>query len=54
MAATAVPLEEYLTTSYDPDCDYVDGEIQERNLGEYDQGRLQGAIFAYFYNRRKE
>jgi Uma2 family endonuclease len=32
----------------------VDGEVQERNLGEFDHARLQGAIFAYFYNRRKE
>jgi Uma2 family endonuclease len=54
MATTAVTIEEYLSTSYRPDCDYVDGEVQERNLGEFDHARLQGAIFAYFYNRRKE
>ena len=28
-----VSVEEYLHTSYRPDCDYVDGEVQERNLG---------------------
>jgi Uma2 family endonuclease len=54
MATTAVTIEEYLSTSYRPDCDYVDGEIQERNLGEYDHARLQAAILAYLYNRRKE
>jgi len=54
MATTAVTIQEYLSTSYRPDCDYVDGEIQERNVGTYDHGRLQGAIFAYFYVRRKE
>ena len=31
---TLVSVEEYLHTSYQPDCDYVDGEVQERNLGE--------------------
>ena len=25
--ATAVPLSEYLNTSYRPDCDYVNGEV---------------------------
>jgi hypothetical protein len=29
-----IPVSEYLKTSYSPDCDYVDGEVQERNLGE--------------------
>jgi hypothetical protein len=28
-----VSVEEYLHTSYQPDCDYVDGEVLERNLG---------------------
>src|SRR5205807_8946761 len=46
--------EEYLSTSYRPDCDYVDGVVLERNLGEYDHGRLQYAACAYYENRRKE
>ena len=49
-----VSIHEYLSTSYRPDCDYVDGVVLERNLGEYDHARLQGAVLAYFYNRRKE
>ena len=36
-----VPVEEYLHTAYEPDCDYVDGRVEERNLGEYEHGRLQ-------------
>jgi Uma2 family endonuclease len=32
---------EYLDNSYRPDCDYVDGEIEERNLGEKDHAILQ-------------
>jgi hypothetical protein len=29
---TVIPVSEYLSTTYRPDCDYVDGEVQERNL----------------------
>jgi Uma2 family endonuclease len=49
-----ISIGEYLSTSYDPDCDYVDGVVEERNLGETDHSSLQGAVFAYFFNRRKE
>ena len=45
---------EYLSTSYRPDRDYVDGVVVERNLGEYDHSRLQGEVFAYFHARRKQ
>ena len=37
----AIPLSEYLATSYRPDRDYVDGELQERNLGEREHALLQ-------------
>jgi Uma2 family endonuclease len=38
---TLITVSEYLRTSYSPDCDYVDGEVQERNLGEPDHSDLQ-------------
>jgi hypothetical protein len=41
---TLVSVEEYLHTSYDPDCDYVDGEIVERNVGELDHSDSQRRI----------
>jgi Uma2 family endonuclease len=53
-AGSLVSIHEYLNTSYRPDRDYVDGVALERNLGEYDHARLQGAVFAYFFARRKE
>lgn len=31
---TLVPLAEYLATSYDPDVEYVDGVLVERNVGD--------------------
>ena len=49
-----VSVEEYLRTSYRPDVDYVDGQIEERNLGEYDHGTLQLTIAAFLKSRSKE
>ncbi len=41
---TLVPLAEYLATSYRPDCDYLEGEVRERHLGE----RPHSFVQAYF------
>ena len=49
-----ISVEEYLSTSYRPDCDYVDGQLEERNLGEWDHNRLQTRISGYFLAREKE
>jgi hypothetical protein len=44
---TLISVEEYLRTSYRPDCDYVDGEVVERNVGEKDHSSLQKRIILY-------
>jgi len=49
-----IPVEEYLNTSYHPDCDYVDGQILERNMGEKPHSRLQGFFAAFFRSREDE
>jgi Uma2 family endonuclease len=41
MATTQVSLDEYLRTDYEPDCDYVDGELEERNVGEQEHSIAQ-------------
>jgi Uma2 family endonuclease len=41
MATTQVSLDDYLHTDYEPDCDYVDGELEERNLGEQEHSLTQ-------------
>ena len=51
---TFIPIEEYLHTSYHPDVDYVDGELQERNLGEQWHSVVQKTISALFYMHRKD
>jgi Uma2 family endonuclease len=53
-SGTLISVDEYLSTSYRPDCDYVDGHLEERNLGEFDHSRLQTAIAAYFFARQKQ
>jgi len=54
MQATLVPVEEYLSTNYDPDCEYVDGQIVERDLGEKTHSRIQGELLFHLYDRAKE
>ena len=60
MAAATQPvpalmsLEEYLRTSYHPDCDFVDGHIEERNMGELEHSTVQIAVGAWFFNHRAE
>jgi hypothetical protein len=45
MAVTIqVPLSEYLHTTYRPDCDYVDGEVLERNVGMTEHARIQALL----------
>jgi Uma2 family endonuclease len=36
-----ISVEEYLSTGYEPDCEYDDGVIVERNLGEFEHSFLQ-------------
>ena len=52
--ATVISVEEYLSHTYEPDCDYIDGHIEERNVGETDHSWLQAAFIGFFYPRRKE
>lgn len=43
-ASTLVSLEEYLSTSYEPDCDYVDGELEDRNVGKKSHAKAQSNL----------
>lgn len=53
-AATVISLKEYLETSYRPDCEYLDGELLERNVGEFDHARLQMLLSHYLCSREKQ
>lgn len=52
--ALSVSLDEYLRTSYRPDCEYIDGELLERNVGEWDHSRLQTLLSAYLRDCEKK
>ncbi len=51
--ATHVSLGEYLESAYRPDREFLDGELLERNVGEWDHSRLQGLLYGYLLNREK-
>ena len=53
-AASVISVEEYLSHTYEPDCDYIDGHLEERNLGEFDHAWLQTALVSYLFARRKQ
>ena len=47
-------LEEYLHTSYHPDCDFVDDHIEERNMGESEHSDIQTELLFWFRSRKTE
>jgi Uma2 family endonuclease len=51
---THVPVEVYLRSSYEPDAEYVDGQIEERPMGEFDHASWQQAIQLWFRNHERE
>jgi Uma2 family endonuclease len=52
--AHAVSLEEYLHTTYRPDCDWVDGELRERNVGQFDHANLQRVLCGKLFASEKQ
>jgi len=53
-ASVLVSESEYLHSSYDPDCELVDGRLLERNVGERDHSILQRELIYLFRSRRKD
>jgi Uma2 family endonuclease len=52
-ASLLVSEQEYLATSYEPDCEYDDGELLERNVGEQPHGILHLEFGAFLREHRK-
>jgi len=44
---TLISVEEYLASTFRPDCDYVDGHIEQRNLGELSHSRIQSRLVVF-------
>ena len=49
-----VSVEEYLSTVFEHDCEYVDGVIEERDLGEFEHSFLQLFLGSIFVAHRAE
>jgi len=48
-----ISLEEYMASAYEPDCDFVDGTLEQRNVGEWDHAQLQSEIITYLKRNYK-
>lgn len=51
IADSLISVEEYLDTDYEPDCEYNEGVLEERNLGEFEHSFLQTILATLFTNR---
>ena len=53
-ATTHISEEQYLRSSFEPDAEYVDGEVRMRPMGTYDHGDWQQAIQRWFAEHSQE
>jgi Uma2 family endonuclease len=51
--ATLISLDEYLSTSYEPDMEFVDGVLVRRNVGAQIHAKEQATIAIFFGQYRK-
>jgi|HubBroStandDraft_6_1064221.scaffolds.fasta_scaffold136430_1 Uma2 family endonuclease len=55
MAAPAyLSIVEYLNTTYEPDLEYVDGQLVERKAGKWEHARIQAILAAWFLTHEEE
>ncbi len=48
-----ITIEEYLRTSYRPDVEFLDGRLEEKSMGTWDHGFIQGLLFGWFLKHRQ-
>ena len=51
LTSAFVSVADYLATVYEPDCDYLEGQLEERNLGERTHAKLQARLTAFLLTR---
>jgi len=51
---TQISLNEYLSNTYEPDCDYVDGVLEERNVGLRRHSRAQTLLTCWLGVREQQ
>jgi len=47
-------VDQYLSSMFHPDCDFVDGRIEERNVGEYGHSVVQKMLLRIFMRHEAE
>jgi Uma2 family endonuclease len=47
-------VDQYLSRMFHPDVDFVDGRIEERNVGEFEHSRVQHMLDRIFGNHERE
>jgi Uma2 family endonuclease len=47
-------VEQYLSRMFHPDCDFVDGRIEERNVGEFEHSMVQKMLMRLFGDKERE
>lgn len=53
MATTnLISAEEYLKTSYDPDCEFIHGNLEKRPVPEWDHAAWQEALIGWFRDHK--
>jgi Uma2 family endonuclease len=53
-ATSQISVEEYLKMVTEPDCDYVEGVVEERHVGERDHAAWQEALIGWFRDHKHE
>jgi Uma2 family endonuclease len=49
-----ISVEEYLSMKFEHDCEYIDGVIRERALGDFEHCFLQSLLCAIFFHHRSD
>jgi len=52
--AIQLPIAEYLQTNYRPDREFIDGEIRERTLGQWEHSRTVTVVAAWIGRHERE
>lgn len=53
-ASVTIPMEEYLRTSYEHDCEWIDGEVRERGMPDEYHSAIQAFFIGYFLRLPRE
>jgi Uma2 family endonuclease len=49
-----IPIDQYLSMSYRPDREYIDGEVVERNMGKWEHSRIQALLTGWFIQQEDQ